>query len=435
MNVKLLKSLLVKLNNLREKTLPILDSIQLYPDYIKFTNLLMEVEVVSDNKATGILSFDEIKKIVSSLENDDDICFENNSEDTEKISIVVNDEVIGSIYSVASMSEFPNSFAEGKDFDQYLGEINAEMTEYWKEALDFVTDDELRPAMQHVNFCEQIQATDGHLLYFRNLKEPFNAFKKSEGYVEISSYDKKYYIDDNDNNLSIPNDWKKAIKGYFRPETSDNITLKIGKRESQFLLEIMKTGKVYGCTVEKKDPDYSEEIPQYYSREYFSYFVSHGIKVWMKANDDLFPNVKSVIPTREGRWHEEKQEYLSNEIEMKINKKTFIKWLKTALVFANPITYQIKLTIGDGELKMMAEDIDTAKEFSRSLECDTTRYELNEKLNYLKAIGFNGKYLMKAVQKCNGDDFTLWVFEPNKAGIIDDYILIMPIMLKENVYL
>lgn len=433
MNAKIFKNLLARLNPLRSKIIPVIDALQLFADKLVFTNLMMEVEIVSDNRATGILSFDEIRKIAGSLDNNDDINFENDEAVPEKILILVNGEVIGSLASVGPIKELPISFAKDRVFDDHLGRLTAELKGYWKEALDYVTDDELRPAMQCVNLCDQVQATDGHLLYFKNLQSPVKWFRKSPGFVEIDKWERERYLENRSiDNLAVPGDWVKTLKGWLKPENID-ITAKVGKKESQFILEMMEEAEIYAHLEEIKDMESDHEFPVFVERNPYLLFSSTGMNVHIKMIGERFPDIRSVIPTRSNSWINAKQHYMTNEVELEIDKKLFIKWIRTALTFANHTTYQVRLTIGDGEVKISTEDLDYSKEFSRSLECNTTRYELNEELSYLDQIGFNGQYLLKCVQKTKSDAFKIWMTQGNRAAIIDGYLLIMPVMLNEYV--
>jgi DNA polymerase-3 subunit beta len=135
--------------------------------------------------------------------------------------------------------EDPDNFPvmhQGEDLMNHLGEVTPEMLEYLKNALCFVSNDSLRPAMTGVQFDDHIAATDAHRLYFKPITP--------------------------------------MLESFILPEKTANILLSLGSC----------TWQVYGGINSK-----SYEV---------SFLNDEGVYVKCRPIDARFPDWKVVIPDR-----------------------------------------------------------------------------------------------------------------------------------------
>lgn len=315
-----------------------------------------------------------------------------------------------------------------------MGTLDRDEFPYVKEALDYVTDDELRPAMTNVNFSETMEASDGHTLYFRKLKNAVKPFAKNRSYEPISDYERKLYIEEAKGEPVLPSDWELGNDGkYYKPK-DEEVTAKIRKAELNFILDnVMGHLEFYGYIRQEEIKGHSSGLPMYALGDPYLVVKTPGMRIGIRMTEERFPYTKGVIPVRYSDLPYDQRKGARNEAEAEIDKKLFIKWLKTAMTFANSSTYQIRLKICDGKVGIGAEDLDSSKEFYKEIDANVSRFEFDENEKHIEEIGFNGKFLMKCVQKAKGDTFKIWMTAPNRAAIIDGYTLIMPVMLNEYV--
>lgn len=131
--------------------------------------------------------------------------------------------------------------------------------------------------------------------------------------------------------------------------------------------------------------------------------------------DGKYPNYEAVIPKE-------------NPNKLIIDRSAFLNSIKRVSVFSNKATSQIRLEMGNGDIKISAEDQDFSSEAKEKIACN---YK-GEKLE----IGFNGKFLNELLGAIENDEIELSLNKPSTAGIIKPYkseedvtMLIMPILL------
>jgi len=151
-------------------------------------------------------------------------------------------------------------------------------------------------------------------------------------------------------------------------------------------------------------------------------FVQHGINsvrkdgTWIKMScngvdvytryEGKFPQWKTIIP-----------EY-SNCLT--VNKKSFEKKNKLALIAANSTTNKVELS--EGATSISAQDFDFDKRYDSlidgSLKGDFCR------------IAYNGKFMLDLLKDCD-DEVTIQTVAPNKAILISGKFVIMPVRLDD----
>jgi len=133
-----------------------------------------------------------------------------------------------------------------------------------------------------------------------------------------------------------------------------------------------------------------------------------GIKIYHRMIDARFPQWEVVVPVVD-----EKTATAS------IDTKELRKAIKTGLKFANKATYQGNITLKKGTLYYHTQDIDFGFEYDTSFPATFTK-DIE--------IGFNSKFLDEFAALC-GDTMSIQYTDSNKAIVIDEKYLLMPLML------
>lgn len=163
-------------------------------------------------------------------------------------------------------------------------------------------------------------------------------------------------------------------------------------------------------------PDNDSEIRVSYSSNHF--FVSHeNAQMICRLIDARFPDYKVVIPKE-------------NPYRLTLVKSDFQNGLKRVSVFANKSTNQVALSISGSELQLSAQDVDFSFEGNERMNCQYSGEDMQ--------IAFNAKFLIEMLHAAEGDEITIDLSAPTKAGILrpvekaeneDLLMLVMPLLL------
>jgi len=141
------------------------------------------------------------------------------------------------------------------------------------------------------------------------------------------------------------------------------------------------------------------------------FLSADSLKISCLKIDETYPNYLSVIPK-------------DNDGLIQINKKQLSQTLKGLKSSMNKHTQQVTITANNAELiNVTAVDIDRKTEAAQDLTANVESLENGFK------IGFNAKYLETVCSNVNSDIFSISLSTPNRAGIVNDEILVMPVML------
>lgn len=148
-----------------------------------------------------------------------------------------------------------------------------------------------------------------------------------------------------------------------------------------------------------------------------AFFRFGNINLICRLIDERYPDYEAVIP-------------LNNTNLMTIDRASFLASLRRVVIFANKTTHQVRLKISGSELNISSEDIDFANEAHERLSC---QYEGED-----MEIGFNARFLIEMLNNMGGEEVTLEMSTPNRAGLLipqtnddkeDVLMLVMPVML------
>ena len=148
-----------------------------------------------------------------------------------------------------------------------------------------------------------------------------------------------------------------------------------------------------------------------------AFFRFGNINLICRLIDERYPDYEDVIPQ-------------SNPNKLTLDRSQFLNSLRRVVIFANKTTHQVRLKINGSELNISSEDVDFSNEAHERLGC---QYEGED-----MEIGFNAKFLIEMLGNLEGDEVTLEMSTPNRAGLLipqtnndneNVLMLVMPVML------
>ncbi len=151
-----------------------------------------------------------------------------------------------------------------------------------------------------------------------------------------------------------------------------------------------------------------------------AFFKFENINLICRLIDERYPDYDAVIPT-------------NNPNKLVVDRALFLNTLRRVVIFANKTTHQVRLKINGSELNISSEDLDFANEAHERLSCQYDGEDLE--------IGFNARFLIEMLNNLNGEEVTLELSTPNRAGLLipqtndeneDVLMLVMPVMLNNS---
>lgn len=148
-----------------------------------------------------------------------------------------------------------------------------------------------------------------------------------------------------------------------------------------------------------------------------AFFKFGNINLICRLIDERYPDYEAVIPQ-------------NNTNKLTLDRALFLNSLRRVVIFANKTTHQVRLRITGSELNISSEDIDFSNEAHERLSC---QYEGDD-----MEIGFNAKFLIEMLNNLSGEEVTIEMSTPNRAGLLfpqtnddkeDVLMLVMPVML------
>ena len=110
-----------------------------------------------------------------------------------------------------------------------------------------------------------------------------------------------------------------------------------------------------------------------------------------------FPNYRSVIPQ-------------DNPNIVTVNRLALDSALRRVLVFANAQAVLVKFRLGPNTMNISSQDIDFGKSAEENMLCDYMGTPMR--------IAFKGSVLLDLINNIEGDDITLKLSDPSRAGLI-----------------
>lgn len=151
-----------------------------------------------------------------------------------------------------------------------------------------------------------------------------------------------------------------------------------------------------------------------------AFFKFSNINLICRLIDERYPDYEAVIPQ-------------NNPNKLTLDRALFLNCLKRVVIFANKTTHQVRLKITGSELNISSEDIDFSNEAHERISCQFDGDDME--------IGFNAKFLIEMLNNLAGEEITIEMSTPNRAGILfptvkdqneDILMLVMPVMLNNH---
>jgi DNA polymerase-3 subunit beta len=148
-----------------------------------------------------------------------------------------------------------------------------------------------------------------------------------------------------------------------------------------------------------------------------AFFRFGNINLICRLIDERYPDYEAVIPQH-------------NPNKLTLDRALFLNSLRRVVIFANKTTHQVRLKINGSELNISSEDIDFSNEAHERLTCEYEGEDME--------IGFNARFLIEMLNNLSGQEVTLEMSTPNRAGLLvpqtndekeDVLMLVMPVML------
>lgn len=359
-----------------------------------------------------------------------------------------------------------------------LGTITENDLAIIKNCLSFVSRDDLRPAMTGIlieapqEYQQSLAiATDAHRLYQEKISPISETFilpaKAAKLLAELGgdwevTADSHWKHKDNEILLEYPKKKIQQLPEHFDIEVDGMTLYFIGNKEKEeykwkeyyshmtFELYCQKNRQPIDIT----DPDEmidvmvddtdQELIKKRIEANNVCFTRKDGIQVITRTIDARFPDWRVVWPQGEGN------------VILNADRAILMDEIQFAQQYANRSTNQVAFSI-NGSCHIASQDVDFSFEYQNEVEqaipewneevirssydalnkkhkaegTETITYEEFQKECKEMATAFNGKFLLDILTKCEEERVSIKLWAPNKAAIVNDKFLIMPLMLNE----
>ena len=150
-----------------------------------------------------------------------------------------------------------------------------------------------------------------------------------------------------------------------------------------------------------------------------AYITMENFEIVSRLIEGRYPNYSAVIPT-------------DNPYKVTIDRLVFANALKRVVVFANPGSSLVKLSITSNSILVSAQDIDFSTSAEETIPCVYDGEDMS--------IGFKGTYLIEILHNIPSSEAVLELADPSRAGLVlpaendpdeDLLMLLMPMMLND----
>lgn len=327
----------------RNAVLPIMQSTALLKTELVFTDLEIDVTIPYQS---GIEAAIPTKAFIAAIESLPNAKFTHTAAD-----VIISEGGTKIKINSEDTANFPKSIRDCSPNLKPIGSLAASLLPDLLTALDFISTDDLRPALTQVCIHKHIAATDAHRLFFVPVPDPLQSI------------------------ILMP---KKAIK----------------------LMEIFG-GEWKVSKGNIKSTEGSE-----YAYPSLTLENENGIVIGIRETTNVFPKWEVVVPKKfEGK--------------AVLNTKTLREAIKNGAKFGHVVTKQGVISLNKNGNSYSTFDIDEGTEYETPLTATFTAP---------LRIGLNWDFLDGILAKC-GLEVELDYNEPEKAVILDNKYLLMPLIL------
>lgn len=359
-----------------------------------------------------------------------------------------------------------------------LGTITENDLAIIKNCLSFVSKDDLRPVMTGIlieapqEYQQSLAiATDAHRLYQEKISPISETFilpaKAAKLLAELGgdwevTADSHWKHEKDVPVLEYPKKKIQQLPEHFDLEVEEETIYYRGNKENEEFkwneyyshltfeqycekkcrpIDITDSSELLDVWVEDTDQEPSKvRIPA----NYVCFTREDGIQVITRTIDARFPDWRVVWPQGEGN------------VILNADKAILSDEIKFAQQYANRSTNQVAFSL-NGSCHIASQEVDLSFEYQNEVEQaipewnedaikasyktmkkkndvdgkETVPYEEYQKDCKELAIAFNGKFLLDILTKIEYERVSIKLWSPNKAAIINDKFLIMPLMLNQ----
>lgn len=374
MKAKQLKTLFNQLLSVVERNpvIPVIGNILFADNALFSTDLKNWIKIDFPHNVTGMVEARIMKRIISGLGDFDDIEFYQSAE-IEKIDILVNG--IPQYFLTCEVEQDYPKFPD-ESIVVELGKMSRLVLPELLKVCKFCSIDVFRPAMTAISLEKRHAiATDGHMLI----------------------------------KWGFPGEFKLPLKNIL-----------INTKAIAILERFKFSGMISAKMTLGKDGN-----PHFEPGNYV-FYKSEGFTMASKTLEERYPDYENVIPDYQHQSH----------IEIIFYAKELEQIIKRALTVANSITHQVILDWHDHEnsqVNVSSEDLDFGTNFSSNVYATYLEHKRKTLPKEFSRIGFNGKLMLKALSQFDGRHVSLKFQSPNAAMMIEETILLMPVMINDYV--
>lgn len=333
-----------------------------------------------------------------------------------------------------------------------LGTITENDLAIIKNCLSFVSRDDLRPAMTGIlieapkEYQQSLAiATDAHRLYQEKISPISETFilpaKAAKLLAELGgdwevTADSHWKHKDNEIVLEYPKKKIQKLPEHFDLEVDGTTLYFIGNKEKEeYSWKNYYSHMTFELYCQKKrqpiditDPDEMEDLvvddtdqepdKKRIPADNVCFTRKDGIQVITRTIDARFPDWRVVWPQGEGN------------VILNADRAILMDEIQCAQQYANRSTNQVAFSL-NGSCHIASQDVDFSFEYQNEVEQAIPEWNEEATKDKTKelSIAFNGKFLLDILTKCEDERVSIKLWEPNKAAIVNDKFLIMPLML------
>ena len=143
----------------------------------------------------------------------------------------------------------------------------------------------------------------------------------------------------------------------------------------------------------------------------------NGDYLYSRLIEGKYPQYENVIPR-------------SNEIFLSCGVEALTSAVRRVAIFSNSLTKQVRFVLGEGQMLITAEDVETGGEAEESMNIDYQGEEMT--------IGYNANYILDALRQIDSEEVKFLIGTPDSACILEPMeqseesnfmMLLMPVRL------
>lgn len=348
------------------------------------------------HQVQGSISFFKFKKFVQSFHGQEMVEL---IDQGNQVALASNGKVVGFL----PFAEPCQINEDSEEYSKPVGVFSYGLIRALEEASHFTGSDEFRPSLSYVALDNHVAATDGHILFYRQIGKSYSQHSFPVPYSNQSS---------------------RSELGDWLPEGEP---LLISRTSIQYLARL-------GMEVETSLVYFKSQTEPKQRRKWdgkFLRFEVQGIQFFQKCFDERYPKWRNAVPDQ---IEHEYQSFL-------VEKADLMAGIKSAALQASVVTKAVRLMLTHDQVEISSKDPEFGSIFHKAIPCLPLGMELPVCIPGIESselilgseplvIGFNAELLLKVLRKQNLPHVLVQAKSPTQAVIINREYLIMPLILR-----